>query len=160
MRWWNTNSIVTITFLLLQSEPTLFGDNYISLMMYRHKIWSTHDGVWCQFPVPSHNRLWPLASSKWMFCGYQTASCPSLVYTGISASCLLIVNYRNFLVFANGLVQSAVIKYLVYINQIPRKDFFFPISFDFLQYALQSAGTCFTRSKDQPWGVITLWLSL
>lgn len=72
-----------------------------------------------------------------------------MVYAGMFAFCLLIVNYRNVLVFANILVQSTV-NYLVYINQILRKDFISPISFYFLWYALRSAAPASLCIKNNP----------
>lgn len=55
------------------------------------------------------------------------------------------------------LVQA---QYLAHINQVPRKDFVSLIGFDFLQYALQNAGICFTKAKEQLSDAIAIWLSL
>lgn len=85
----------------------------------------------------------------WSFVGTKLFLASLWSMLGYLLFCLLIVNCRNVLVFANTLVQSTV-NYLVYIDQIPRKDFISPISFPFLWYALQSAAPASLGIKNNP----------
>ena len=71
-----------------------------------------------------------------LFYGYQlllafhgsTLGCPLLVFT--------LLTYRKFLGFVNVLSQRAVTKYLIYINQISRKDFVSSIGFNNMLYKM------------------------
>ena len=162
MRWWNMHSAVIITFLKVNPYSLM------TVLLHLSHIYTNYEaqrrGSHASFRfLLTKNSWWCLASVSSMgmlSCGYQTASCLSRVYTGTSASGLHTNDCRSFLGFANALVQRTVSKYLVYINQIPRKDFVPPIGFDFLPYALLNAGICFTKSKEQLCDAIAICLSL
>lgn len=159
MRWWNMHSAVIITFLKVNPYSLMTVVLHLSRIYEAQRMGSHASFLF----LLTKNSWWCLASvsSTWMLsCGYQTASCLLRVYTGTSASGLHTNDCRSFLGFANPLVQRTVTRYLVYINQIPRKDFVSPIGFDFLQYALQNAGICFTKSKEQLCDAIAICLSL